>query len=435
MALLTVRELRAMKDGDRLSETAGRGKGTLRFRRTGGKIRVYFRSTRPDGSRDELPLGWYDEKGRDGWTLLQIRDEAAKVRDRLQSGSGDVRADQEAEKAAKKAELEAREREQAEAERKAIERAQYTMAELCGAYVNFLDDQGKASAKHAKSMFKHIPDNLASLPANEIDAHQVASIVRRVREAGKERAAGVLRSYLRAAFGVAIRAPFDSNVPSKFILFNISANPVDAVPAIAVHAGERVLSADELREYLNWLGDGIIDRALRLALLAGGQRMAQLLRAHVGDWNQGVLRLWDGKGKRSKPREHLLPLGPMGCAHVAGLVERAKGRAEPEDVNPSLFQSTKGAVIAESTPGKRVAEIATEMKGEPFDLRDIRRTVETQLASLGVSRDVRAQLLSHGLSGVQNQHYDRHTYIEEKRNALLLWERHLETLRETSQPK
>ncbi|WPL23259.1 site-specific integrase [Thiorhodovibrio frisius] len=56
---------------------------------------------------------------------------------------------------------------------------------------------------------------------------------------------------------------------------------------------------------------------------------------------------------------------------------------------------------------------------------DVRRTVETMLASMGISRETRAQLLSHGLGGVQSVHYDRHTYMEEKRAALLTWESHL----------
>ena len=76
-------------------------------------------------------------------------------------------------------------------------------------------------------------------------------------------------------------------------------------------------------------------------------------------------------------------------------------------------------------PGPRVTEIAAAMGGEPFDLRDIRRTVETMLAGLGVSRDIRGQLLSHGISGVQAQHYDRHDYLKEKHAALIKWERHL----------
>jgi hypothetical protein len=63
---------------------------------------------------------------------------------------------------------------------------------------------------------------------------------------------------------------------------------------------------------------------------------------------------------------------------------------------------------------------------EPFQGRDIRRSVETRLQALGVSREVRAQLLSHGrTSGVQQKHYERHDYLPEKTKALAELERHL----------
>jgi hypothetical protein len=51
------------------------------------------------------------------------------------------------------------------------------------------------------------------------------------------------------------------------------------------------------------------------------------------------------------------------------------------------------------------------------------------LASLKVSRDIRAQLQSHGLSGVQQRHYDRHDYLAEKRDGLEKWATHLAGLR------
>jgi hypothetical protein len=41
---------------------------------------------------------------------------------------------------------------------------------------------------------------------------------------------------------------------------------------------------------------------------------------------------------------------------------------------------------------------------------------------MGVSKDMKAQLLSHGMSGVQDKHYDRHDYMEEKRRALIRWQ-------------
>ena len=53
-----------------------------------------------------------------------------------------------------------------------------------------------------------------------------------------------------------------------------------------------------------------------------------------------------------------------------------------------------------------------------FSPADLRRTVETRLAALRVPPEVRAHLQSHGLSGIQIRHYDRHTYLKEKRDAL-----------------
>ena len=43
------------------------------------------------------------------------------------------------------------------------------------------------------------------------------------------------------------------------------------------------------------------------------------------------------------------------------------------------------------------------------------------LARMGISKDVRAHILSHGLGGVQARHYDMHDYADEKRNALEAW--------------
>ena len=45
-------------------------------------------------------------------------------------------------------------------------------------------------------------------------------------------------------------------------------------------------------------------------------------------------------------------------------------------------------------------------------------TAETLFARKGISRDVRAQIQSHGLSGVQARHNDKHDYRDEKRRAL-----------------
>ena len=345
------------------------------------------------------------DEGLDPREVLRQEDEAKEAA---------VMAEKAAEDAAKRAQEEA---------------ARYTLRALCEAYTAHLAARGKdKSAAATRSAFKcHVfSSDVAALPAKSVTPHHVAALVRKVREAGKERAAGILRSYLSAAYNAAKRAPFDSALPADLIAFGVEGNPVDAIPAIAVKRGDRTLTADELRAYLAALGDDLSDLALRLALLAGGQRIAQVLRAKVADYDPdtATLRLWDGKGKRQAAREHLLPLGPRGAALAAALVERAKAKE-----SPWLFSTHGTVAMTFTTPGKRLAEICAAMGGEPFDLRDIRRTVETMLAGMGISRDTRAQLLSHGISGVQAAHYDRHAYTNEKRAALVAWEGRIEEIR------
>lgn len=436
MSRLTVKEIRAAKPGTWLSDGGARGAGALLLRiGATGTISLYFRYKAPNQERITLPIGRFDETGRDGLTLSEARIKAGELSKLYQSGVRDIRGHLEAQDAALQAEKAAQVAAQAEAEQQAVARQHYTLKALCESYIEHLERRGKRSARDVRSVCKvHVFDNqpeIAKRQASEITPTDVALIIRKVREAGKERTAGVLRSYLRAAYALAVRAPVDSEAPSELIPFNIQMNPVDAVPAIAIEAGERTLTPAELKTYHSKLGDSLIDQALKLALLAGGQRMSQLLRATVGDWDSQsqTLRLLDGKGNRRKPREHLLPLGPTGAELVEGLVERAtaiaEGKGEPTN-SYSLWASTDGVVVVDSSPGKKVVKLAAEMKVSPFNLRDIRRTVETQLARMGISREIRAQVLSHGISGVQATHYDRHSYTEEKRAALIAWERHLE---------
>ena len=62
---------------------------------------------------------------------------------------------------------------------------------------------------------------------------------------------------------------------------------------------------------------------------------------------------------------------------------------------------------------------------QPFQYADIRRTAETRLAALEILESTRAQIQSHGISGVQVKHYDKWTYMPQKREALAKWERFL----------
>lgn len=346
----------------------------------------------------------------DIWLVDKAREEAKRLQTLIDQGI-DPRALQREKVEAKAA-----------AEQAIENKKKYTLQTLCDGYVAYLESKGKIkSARDTKSIFKvHVTSlsQYASLPAQEVTSHQIAAIIRKVRESGKERTAGILRNYLTAAYNAARRAPFDSAMPSTLIAFNITSNPAEVVPTIPVKRGNRVLTVDELKTYMLGLGEDIAGLALQVAILAGGQRVAQLLRAKVCDFDQdtNTLRLWDTKGKRTHAREHLLPLASRATAIIKSLITTVN---KPD----SLIFNIKVQAV-----GNRVGGISDACGTGHFDLRDIRRTVETQLASMGIHKDTRAQLLSHGISGVQAAHYDRYEYINEKRNALIAWEQRLEDI-------
>jgi integrase len=116
-----------------------------------------------------------------------------------------------------------------------------------------------------------------------------------------------------------------------------------------------------------------------------------------------LLVLTDSKGRGAKPKRHALPLTPR----LIELWAVAKG-ARTADVF-----TVRGAA---STALKTLAPGATPM--------DLRRTIETALMDAGVSREDRAELLSHGRNGgVQQKHYERTDYLEPKLRALEVLER------------
>lgn len=395
---------------------------------TAGGTKAFVLRYMVDGKDRIATIGTYPT-----WSLKAARDRARELRHEIDAGTDPLQAERERKAADQVAKVEAEQKRQA--------RERYTLAALCECYVSHLKTQGKTrSANNATSAFKvHVTDPpalaaIATTPACEITPEHIAQLIRRVTEAGKTRTAGMLRAYLHAAFNAARKAPYDARLPSDLTPFGVASNPVEVIATIPVERGDRTLTPEELANYLGALGDDLPDCALKLALLAGGQRAAQLIRARVRDFDptHKTLLLWDGKGRRAQPRAHLIPLGPEAAALTATLTDRATQTAAKRakryhvtaDPNPPIFLS-RGTIMTDTTPGKRLAQIVADLGCEPFDLRDVRRTVETMMAGIGISKDVRAHLLSHGLSGVQTAHYDRHDYINEKRAALIAWEQHL----------
>jgi hypothetical protein len=434
MATLTDRAIQSAKASDGkewLSDGGARGAGRLYLRvLPSGRKCFYYRYADPDGGRQALSIGEYSQKGeRAGLTLTEARDRAGVLERLYRSGIKDLRGYLESEQRA-------RERSQKEADenaRRAEQDAkQGSLRNLLNGYTDYLVSAGKVDAQDVIGLFRlHVfepwPD-LCDRKASEIKSADLRQVIARLLEKKKRRTPGKLRSYLRAAYSAAIRAENDPEAPATLLGYGIEFNPADALPTLTHLSapGERTLSDDELRCYLNGIESyPLITRtALRMALYLGGQRPTQMLRVTASDVeligeDGGEIRIRDGKGARKTPRLHVVPLFGVTRAAVAELLKANSG-------NDFLFSNSKKTHLQSKTMSEASSEIAEAMvlsgrSVSPFQLKDIRRTCETMLARMRISKDVRGQLLSHGLGGVQNRHYDRHAYWDEKRAALQAW--------------
>jgi len=435
---ITEREVRAKRaPGHKLHEALrGRGGGTLVVRWGAADSRwYYFRFTDSQRRQREIPIRVA--------TLAEARDQAQALVDRAREAraeGSDLRAILDQEVAARRREEQAR----LDAAAAAARTAEHgTLRAMMAAYVAFLERAGKPSAADVERLFRRYvctsPDGLADRPASAITADEVAALLRGIFEKGHARTAAMVRSYLSAAFALAMRARRDASAPAALITLGVTTNPAAATERIpgAINARDRVLTEGELGLYaaaLDAMAVSPARDALRLSLLLGGQRMKQLLRCAQGDVDlaAGTITLRDGKGRRQVPRLHVLPLAATARAIVEARIEGAS--------DAPLFSADGRRATRIETCEAVAGEIFAAMPGDerlirdkalgagPVQLRDVRRTCETMLAARGVSSDIRAQILSHGLAGVQLKHYNRHAYMDEKARVLADWEAHVAAL-------
>lgn len=411
--------------------------GSLEARKLTAGTMLYWRVT-IGGKTERVTIGLYDSKASPkslkptakGFSV-QAATRAAEVLAQAHHGNikdgghrGLIEAAAEADRAATEAKAAALR--VAEAVR--LQAAKFTLKALLTHYCDHLEALGRRSHKDARSIFKiHVNEaspKIAALPANQVTGEQVADMMRRVLELGKGRTANKLRSYIRAAYQVALAAKSKASIPLHFKDYRITSNPgADTVPdETQNNPDKRPLSADELRSYWHTIKvmPGFVGAVLRLHLLTGGQRIEQLVNLKTADVTDKAITLHDGKGRPGKaPRPHTVPLTPLA---VAALLEcKPQGvyalSTDEDGTRKDGTVTKKGEThLAATTLSKWAVDAASKIPG--FATKRIRSGVETLLASARISTEIRGRLQSHGISGVQARHYDGHDYMDEKRHAL-----------------
>jgi len=421
--ILTELTIKSLKHGEQRTDGAlppGNGRLVMSCTKARGRIRrVWSFRYRRSEVHGELTLGEHP-----AISLEQARTEARQLVEMVRNGI-DPKV---ARRAAQLAKIEA----------VRAQNAVGTFASLLAAYFANLRAKGKICAREVERQFDlHVIrpwPTLAKSAANSIRPEDIRDILARMVRLGIRRQTNIMRSFLQAAFKYGAHADFDPRrAATDSALFKLTANPASLLPRIQEFEGvrDRVLTDDEFRHI--WLSlDSIrteIGLALKCEILLGGQRFRQFLRATWADYDkeQRILRLTDGKGQRTTALAHYLPISDQVNELLMKLWSINAG-------GPFILSTTGGrrSIHATSLPSvfAYIRQLWSEAGGDAeadFQGRDIRRSIETRLQRLGVTREVRAQLLSHGRTGgVQQKHYERYDYLHEKRTALQLLEAHLQ---------
>jgi integrase len=160
---------------------------------------------------------------------------------------------------------------------------------------------------------------------------------------------------------------------------------------------------------------------LRLLLLTG-QRRSEVVEAQKSELElEGKEPVWTIPGARTKNGLlHRLPLCPMAAAEFAKALKASPEKSKFVFPSPDdLMQPISAEAVT-----RAMARMIAELKIPTVSPHDLRRTVGTELARLGLPVHVRSLVLNHSpmSRGITDAVYNRYAYDKEKREALQTWE-------------
>jgi integrase len=157
-------------------------------------------------------------------------------------------------------------------------------------------------------------------------------------------------------------------------------------------------------------------------LVLTGQRRREVSELRWQEIDLGT-KLWTLPAARAKNSiEHSIPLSDR-------TVEVLRGLPRIDD-SQFVFTLSGRAPIRGTQLVKRRIDALMPPDTQPWVLHDIRRTVASGMARLGINLPVIEKFLNHvsgsfaGVVGV----YQRHSFADEKRAAMAAWARHVEQI-------
>ncbi len=292
------------------------------------------------------------------------------------------------------------------------ERDAETVAELAELYLEkWSRPRKRSAAEDERILSQDVTPAWGKRKAKDITRRDVIALLDRIVERGAPIQANRTLACVRRMFNWAVERDL------------IGASPCVQIKAPAIeNRRDRALSDSEVATFWHGLAKAKMTETIRLALkfqLATGQRKGEILSAEWSEIDRNNA-LWTIPGEKTKNNiQHAVPLTSLALDLLKDIEAKSNDSPflfpSPRTDRPITGQSVDHAV-------RNNRDLIGVGDVSPHDLR---RTVATRLAALGINRLVLSKILNHVDRSVTGR-YDTHLYVEEKKTALERWGRHLE---------
>ena len=273
-------------------------------------------------------------------------------------------------------------------------------------------NQPLRSANEYESAFQRlVKPRIGKLGIYEIRRSHVIKMLDEIEDANGPVMADRTLAYVRKAFNWCATRDDQFNVPVVRGMGRVKPKE---------RARTRVLSDEEIRTIWPVLEEAGTYGSFVKMLLLTAQRHSEVARMSHGEIDaEGI---WTIPAERYKTkRPNYVPLSKAALA----LVERQPKFNDcqyvfPTRVKTPYSRSGKSKAKLDKAVFAAMKARAKKAKVEPilnWALHDLRRTAKTLMVRAGVRPDISERVLGHVIAGVEGT-YDRHSYAEEKRDAL-----------------